>query len=110
MSQPQLLSCSVTAAERFPLTDDKRYARVFGHGSMSVEYYSPKGRDPQKPHGQDELYVVIAGTGTFACAEERVAFAPATVLFAPAGAQHHFEDFSDDFCTWVIFYGPDGGE
>jgi hypothetical protein len=21
-----------------------------------------------------------------------------------------FEDFSDDFATWVIFYGPPGGE
>jgi hypothetical protein len=24
--------------------------------------------------------------------------------------EHHFENFSDDFATWVIFYGPDGGE
>jgi hypothetical protein len=23
---------------------------------------------------------------------------------------HRFEDFSDDFCTWVMFYGPEGGE
>jgi hypothetical protein len=23
---------------------------------------------------------------------------------------HRFEDFTDDFATWVIFYGPEGGE
>jgi hypothetical protein len=23
---------------------------------------------------------------------------------------HRFEEFTDDFYTWVIFYGPDGGE
>jgi hypothetical protein len=24
--------------------------------------------------------------------------------------EHYFENFSDDFAVWVIFYGPDGGE
>jgi len=32
------------------------------------------------------------------------------VIFAPAGIEHRFENFSDDFVTWVIFYGPVGGE
>jgi hypothetical protein len=27
-----------------------------------------------------------------------------------AGKPHRFEDFTDDFGTWVIFYGPEGGE
>jgi hypothetical protein len=29
------------------------------------------------------------------------------VLFVPAGMIHHFEKFSDDFATWVIFYGEE---
>jgi len=32
------------------------------------------------------------------------------MLFVPAGVEHRFENFSDDFATWVIFYGPEGGE
>jgi hypothetical protein len=32
------------------------------------------------------------------------------MLFVPAGIEHRFYDFSDDFCTWVMFYGPEGGE
>jgi hypothetical protein len=28
----------------------------------------------------------------------------------PAGAVHRFENFSNDFVTWVVFYGPQGGE
>jgi len=24
--------------------------------------------------------------------------------------EHRFEKFSDDFATWVIFYGKEGGE
>ena len=31
-------------------------------------------------------------------------------LFVPAGVEHRFEDFTDDFAAWVVFYGPEGGE
>ena len=33
-----------------------------------------------------------------------------TVAFVAAGETHRFEDLSDDFAVWVLFYGPDGGE
>ncbi len=26
------------------------------------------------------------------------------------GAPHHFENFTKDFVTWVVFYGPQVGE
>jgi hypothetical protein len=32
------------------------------------------------------------------------------VLFVATGVKHRFIDFSDDFATWVFFYGPKGGE
>jgi hypothetical protein len=28
----------------------------------------------------------------------------------PARASHRFLDYSGDFATWVMFYGPEGGE
>lgn len=31
-------------------------------------------------------------------------------LFAKAGTRHRFENFSDDFAVWVMFYGPEDGE
>ena len=34
----------------------------------------------------------------------------AHLLFVPAGMEHRFEDLSEDFGTWVVFYGPAGGE
>jgi mannose-6-phosphate isomerase-like protein (cupin superfamily) len=40
----------------------------------------------------------------------RETFGPGDFLFAPAGVEHRFEDFSKDFATWVLFYGPEGGE
>ena len=85
-------------------------ARLMDHGSMTLRYYAPRGDDPQEPHDRDELYVVLSGTGNFMRNGKRVAFGPGDVLFAAAGEDHRFEDFSDDLETWVVFYGPKGGE
>jgi mannose-6-phosphate isomerase-like protein (cupin superfamily) len=98
------------ALSRLPGPDGKRFAEVFTHGTLSVEVYAPRGIDPQQPHRRDEIYVVIRGSGVFFCGAERMRFGPGDLLFVPAGAEHRFEHFSEDFATWVIFYGPDGGE
>ena len=34
----------------------------------------------------------------------------ALILFAAAGVEHRFENFSYDLALWVLFYGPEGGE
>jgi len=86
------------------------FVTLFSHGSLDIEIYRPVGVDQQTPHARDEIYVVIAGRGEFVCAGHRQTFVAGEVLFAPAGALHRFENFSDDFSTWVFFYGPDGGE
>lgn len=80
------------------------------NGTMSVEYYAPEKVDLQTPHKQDELYVIAGGSGIFFRDGERVSISKGDMLFVPAGMEHRFEDFTDDFATWVIFYGPDGGE
>jgi mannose-6-phosphate isomerase-like protein (cupin superfamily) len=88
----------------------ERYAVALRHGTMRLGLYAPVGHDTQTPHTQDELYLVIRGRGEFVCAGKRVAFETGDVLFAPAGVEHRFENFSADFATWVVFYGPEGGE
>ena len=86
------------------------FVTLLQHGSMSVEIYHPRGVDLQKPHEQDELYVVISGRGKFVKDGVAQPFEAGEVLFVGAGVPHRFEDFSDDFATWVVFYGPRGGE
>lgn len=86
------------------------FLTVFGHGTLSVEVYRPDKVDLQQPHNRDEVYMVISGSGTFLNGKETVAFGPGDFLFVPAGREHRFLDFTDDFATWVLFYGPDGGE
>jgi len=98
------------ALTRVPDAQGRAFAVMFEHGTLALEIYAPRGTDPQQPHRRDELYVVVAGSGTFFCDGARTPFAAGDALFVPAGAAHRFEDFSADFAVWVIFYGPDGGE
>ncbi|HEU0217856.1 MAG TPA: cupin domain-containing protein, partial [Stellaceae bacterium] len=34
-------------------------------------------------------------------------FTPGALLYVAANEVHRFEGFSDDFATWVMFYGPE---
>ena len=86
-----------------------RFAVLFERGDLTMELFVPRGRDTQTPHGQDELYIVVSGSGTFRRGGIIVAFAPGDALFVPAGVEHRFENFSEDFRSWVIFFGPPGG-
>ena len=98
------------AAAALPLPEGRRSAEVLSFGSLEVRYYAPKDVDPQTPHDRDEVYVVASGRGFFVRGAERVAFEPGDMLFVPAKMEHRFEDFTPDFATWVLFYGPTGGE
>lgn len=86
------------------------FAEAMRHGTMSVEVFAPRGRDAQKPHAQDELYFVVSGGADFYRQDRVEPVKSGDALFVAAGAPHHFERMSSDFVTWVVFWGPDGGE
>lgn len=81
------------------------FSRLLERGTFDVGLYKPAKVDVQQAHKRDELYVIAAGTGTFECGGEKTPFAPGDALFVPAQVDHRFRDFTDDFCTWVIFFG-----
>jgi mannose-6-phosphate isomerase-like protein (cupin superfamily) len=111
MSQPFHITVSEADAKLPDATSQAlRFATLLQHGTLAVEFYAPRGHDPQQPHTQDEVYIVVAGSGEFLNGDQRHRFGPGDVIFVPAGRVHRFEHFTDDFQTWVIFYGPQGGE
>ena len=125
MPVPAKLRVTLAEAKAAPKDVGRDTALLLAHGSMELRWFAPKQEDPQTPHDRDELYVIASGTGTFMRAveslpfdditlaiqgEERVPFGPGDVLFVAAGTVHRFEEFSDDFGCWVMFYGPEGGE
>ncbi len=86
------------------------FLELFKHGSLVAEIYKPDKVDLQKPHSRDEIYIVISGSGKFLNGEKTTEFKAGDFLFVKAGIEHRFLNFSDDFSTWVFFYGPEGGE
>ncbi len=95
---------------QLPTAAGEQFLKVFNHGSLEIEMYAPKGHDPQHPHDKDEVYIIASGSGWFVNGKTRHPFETGQVLFVAAGVEHRFEDFTEDFSTWVIFYGPEGGE
>ena len=83
---------------------------MFAHGTMQVIVFAPRGKDYQTKHAQDELYVVMKGSGTLMIEETAYRFGEGDVLFVPAERRHRFVEFTEDFVTWAIFWGPEGGE
>ena len=88
---------------RLPEPAQERFVELFRKDRVSIEIYSPRGTDPQQPHDQDEIYVVISGTGSFVAGEARQPFLPGDAILVAAGIVHRFEDFTDDRVVWVVF-------
>ena len=61
--------------------------------------------DPQSPHGEDELYYVVAGRGRITVADESRDVAPGSLVFVAARVPHHFHDIAERLEILVIF-GP----
>jgi len=99
-----------TALQAVAASGDDRYGVLLEHGTLEIGFYAPHEVDSQSPHNQDEVYVVNEGSGTFIIEDSEQAFKPGDVLFVPAGVEHRFQDFTEDFGAWVVFFGPKGGE
>lgn len=91
-------------------TVESPFLKVFEHGTLSVEVYKPEKVDLQQPHSRDEVYIIISGNGEFLNDGIRSEVKTGDFLFVSAGIEHRFENFTNDFSTWVLFYGPEGGE
>jgi mannose-6-phosphate isomerase-like protein (cupin superfamily) len=104
------------ALKRLPASPTGKYPQgapfvtMMAGGTMSVEVFAPKGEDLQQPHAQDELYFIQCGKGELVLNGQRFEAAAGDAFYVAAGAQHRFENFSHDFVTWVVFYGPQVGE
>ena len=58
--------------------------------------------DRQQPHDDDEVYIVLEGTGVLEIAGEKLDLREGHALFVPAGAEHRFSAY-EHLCVLVIF-------
>jgi mannose-6-phosphate isomerase-like protein (cupin superfamily) len=110
MADPWLFSLADVVTSLPDDSETMRFHYALRRGTMKFGLYAPRGTDTQGVHVQDELYIVVSGSGDFVKNGERRPFRPHDVIFVEADAAHRFENFSDDFSAWVIFWGPRGGE
>jgi quercetin dioxygenase-like cupin family protein len=94
----------LAAALALPRTPG-RSAEVFVDRALEVRFSARPTNGPQVPHDRDELYFVARGTGRYRVEDTVTAVGPGDVLFCAAHVAHGFEEISDDFSVWVLFYG-----
>jgi mannose-6-phosphate isomerase-like protein (cupin superfamily) len=61
--------------------------------------------DPQSPHTEDELYVVMSGTAKVMVGGEVRPIQPGSVIFVAANVEHTFHDIEERLVLLVMF-GP----
>jgi quercetin dioxygenase-like cupin family protein len=101
----------LTVADGFAgLREGRIFTTLLHRASLEVEFFKPIGVDDQQPHVKDEIYVITAGSSNFTWGTQKTPVETGDIIFVPAGVEHRFTGMSEDFSTWAIFYGPDGGE
>lgn len=83
---------------------------AFRNGTMSLIYFAPEGKDYQTPHDQDELYIVIQGSGAIEIEGVAYPFEQGSAKFVAAGQHHRFLGELGELKMWAVFWGPKGGE
>ena len=91
------------AMKKIAALGGQRWVTMFSQKNLELEFYAPRGTDPQQPHTRDEMYFIQTGSATFVMDGERRKVGPGEVIFAAAGVAHRFEEISNDFSTWAIF-------
>ena len=63
---------------------------------------------PQAPHGEDEIYVVVAGAGAIELDGATHPLRPGSMVSVPRDVEHRFVDITEDLVLAVVFGPPEG--
>ena len=85
------------------------YAVVHESPGLQIGVYVLVAPEPdrQQPHADDEVYVVLEGSGVLDVEGERVDLDSGHSVFVPAGAAHEFVGY-EQLSLLVIFSRPHG--
>lgn len=89
--------------------NDGAYLQFLRERNMSVGLYAlDRGAvDPQSPHRQDEVYLVVSGRAMITVGDETTPVARGSVVYVPAGVAHRFHHISEDLRVMVVFSPPE---
>ena len=95
------LSDLLAAAARQP----RVYAEILRVPALSAGVYelAAGSDDRQKPHSEDEVYVVLCGRAKATVNGQTATVNTGSLLYVPALVPHHFHDIEDDLTVLVLF-------
>ena len=87
-----------------------RYVEYDRRPGLSAGVYTVRAGhdDPQRPHAEDEIYVVVAGDGAIVIAGERHELRVGSMVSVPREVEHSFVDVTADLVLAVVFGPPEG--
>ena len=88
----------------------RRYLEALRSAALSAGLYRlPAGaEDDQRPHGEEEVYLVLEGRGRFRMGDEDFAVNPGHLLTVPARVEHRFHSITEDLLLLVFFAPAEG--
>ena len=73
--------------------------------SMGIYKLPADGTDPQSPHTEDEVYVVLNGRGQISVDGEDRLVEKGSIVFVAKQIEHHFHSIEDDLQI-LVFFAP----
>ena len=94
----------VTAVKDRLVADNGGYEIVHSSPGLELGVYVLVAPEPdhQQPHADDEVYVVLEGSGALEIEGERHALREGEAIFVPAGADHRFTAY-EQLSLLVVF-------
>ena len=88
----------------------RRYLEALRTGGLSTGLYRvARGAEgDQRPHGEEEVYLVLEGRGRFRIGDEDFAVEPGHLFTVAARVEHGFHSITDDLLLLVFFAPPEG--
>jgi len=75
--------------------------------SMGLYVLPAGGTDPQQPHAEDEVYVVMGGRARITVAGETREVERGSIVFVSHDLAHRFHDISEELAVLVFFAPPE---
>ena len=87
--------------------DDTNYMEVLSEESMRVELARYPNPEPKTPHREDELYVILSGSGVVHVGSETYEVNEGDVVYVEQGVEHNFFEIDDEITALVVFTGAE---
>jgi quercetin dioxygenase-like cupin family protein len=88
----------------------QRWQEFLRVASLSMGLYRLRAgqADEQRPHSEDEVYLVISGRASFRAGGQEQAAVPGSLIFVERAVEHRFVDITEDLTVLVLFAPPEG--